>query len=85
MRGFSIRQLQKNRIQVALALVLIAALMIPQFSWAADIPAPVPLTCTALNPSSAVDLAAQEAACNHYASLLELYRTGKLEYHAPGR
>ena len=85
MKGFSIPQLQKNRIQVALALVLIAALLIPQFSWAADVPAGAPLTCTGLGSSGTVDTAGWEAACGHYANLLELYRTGQLEYHAPGR
>jgi hypothetical protein len=85
MKGFSIPQLQKNRIQVALALVVIAALLIPQFSWAANTPADALLTCTGLGFGSTEDTARWEAACGHYADLLELYRTGQLEYHAPGR
>jgi hypothetical protein len=85
MSGFSIPRLQKNTIQVVLALVLIAALLVPQFSWAADAPAGPPLTCTGLRFSTAVNLAGNGAACSHYASLLELYRSGQLEYHAPGR
>ncbi len=85
MRGYSISRLQKKRIQVVLALVLIAALLIPQISWAADNPAAARFTCTGLGFSGTVDLAGHEAACAHYLDLLELYRTGQLEYHAPGR
>jgi hypothetical protein len=85
MRGNSIPLLQKNNIQVVLALVLIAALLIPQLSWAADNPAAALRTCSGLGFSGTVDLAGHEAACGHYADLLELYRTGRLEYHAPGR
>jgi len=85
MKGFSIPRIQKNTIQVALALVLIAALLIPQFSWAADMSTGALLTCTGLGSGSTADTAGWEAACGHYADLLELYRTGQLEFHAPGR
>jgi hypothetical protein len=85
MKGFSIPRLQKNRIHVALALVLIAALLIPQFSWAADTQAGAPLTCTGLGFGATEDTARWEAACSHYADLLELFRAGQLEFHAPGR
>jgi hypothetical protein len=85
MRGFSMSQTQKNRSMVVLALVLVAALLVPQFSWAADNAAAVPFTCTGLGYASPVDLAGHEATCSHYLGLLELYRAGQLEYHAPGR
>jgi hypothetical protein len=85
MKGFSIPRLQKNRMHIVLALVVIAALLIPQYSWAADIPAGAPLTCTGFDFSGTEDPARWEAACSHYADLLDLYRTGQLEYHAPGR
>lgn len=85
MKGFSVPRMQKNTIHVAVALVLIVALLIPQFSWAADEPAGAPLTCTGSDFSGTEDTARWEAACSHYADLLELYRTGQLEFHAPGR
>jgi hypothetical protein len=85
MKGFSLLQKRKNRVIVVLALVLIATLLIPQFSWAAEDAAAVPSTCTGLGYAGSGDLAGHEAACSHYFDLLELYRAGQLEYHAPGR
>jgi hypothetical protein len=85
MRSFSIPRQQKIRIQVTLALVLIAVLLIPQISWAADNSAATLLTCTGLGFGGTPNFAGHEAACGHYADLLELYRSGQLEYHAPGR
>lgn len=85
MKGFSMSQTQKNRIMVIVALVLVAALLIPQLSWAAENADAVPVTCTGLGYSGTVDLAGYEATCSHYFDLLELYRAGQLEYHAPGR
>ena len=85
MKGFSTSKTQKNRIVVILALVLVAALLIPQFSWAADNPAAVPFTGTGLGYVGTAGLAGHEASCSNYFDLIELYRAGKLEYHAPGR
>ena len=85
MNGFLISRLQKNRIQVAFALVLLVALLIPQLSWAAELPADAPRSCTGSGCGSTADPARWEAACSHYADLIELYRTGQLEFHAPGR
>jgi hypothetical protein len=85
MRGFSIPRQLNRRIQIVLVLVCVAALLVPQFTWAADVPAGPRLTCTGLRFSTAVNLAGNGAACSHYANLLELYRSGQLEYHAPGR
>ena len=85
MKGFSMSQTRKNRMVVVLALVLVAALLIPQLSWAADNPTAASFTCTRLGYAGTVVLAGHEAACSHYFDLLELYRAGELEYHAPGR
>ena len=85
MRGYPIARLQQNRIQVALALVLVATLLIPQISWAGDNPAATLLTCTGLGFGGTEDLKGYEEACGHYADLLDLYGTGQLEYHSPGR
>jgi hypothetical protein len=85
MKGFSMSLARKNGIMVILALVLAAALLIPQFSWAAEDAAAVPSTCTGLGYAVTGDLAGHEAACSHYLDLLELYQTGQLVYHAPGR
>jgi hypothetical protein len=85
MKCFSMSQTQKNRIMVIGVLVLVAALLIPQSSWAAENTAAVPLTCTGLGYAGTIDLAGHEATCSHYFDLLERYRAGQLEYHAPGR
>jgi hypothetical protein len=85
MKGFSMSQTRKNRIMVVVALVLIAALLIPEFAWASGKAAAVPATCTGLGYAGTGDLAGHEATCSHYFDLLELYRAGQLEYHAPGR
>jgi hypothetical protein len=85
MKGFSMSQTRKNRIMVVLALVLAAGLLIPQFSWAAEDAPAASFTCTGLGYAGTMGLTGHEAACNHYLDLLELYRTGQLVYHAPGR
>jgi hypothetical protein len=82
MKGFSTSRTQKGRMVVVLALVLVAALLIPGFSWAADTPAAASFTCTGLGYAST---AGHEAPCNHYFDLLGRYQAGQLEYHAPGR
>ena len=85
MKGFSMSQTRKNRIMVFLALVLFAALLIPQLSWASGRAAAVPGTCTGLGYAGAGDLAGYEAPCGHYFDLLERYQAGELDYHPPGR
>jgi hypothetical protein len=85
MKGFSMSQTRKNRIMVVLALVLVAALLIPQFTWAADNAVAVPFTCTGLGYAGSVSPTGHEATCSRYFDLLERYQAGQLEYHAPGR
>jgi hypothetical protein len=85
MKGFPMSRTHKGRMVVVLALVLVAALLIPQFSWAADNPAAASFTCTGLGYAGTVGVTGHEAACSHYFDLLERYQAGQLEYHAPGR
>jgi hypothetical protein len=85
MKGFLMSQTRKNRIMVVLALVLVAAMLIPQLAWAAGNAAAAPVTCTGLGYAGTGDLAGHETSCGHYFDLLELYRAGQQEYHPPGR
>jgi hypothetical protein len=82
MKALTSLRAQKNRIMVVLALVLLVALLLPQITLAAGPPAVPQFTCTAMGPRDAAD---HGASCDHYLGLLELYRTGALEFRAPGR
>jgi hypothetical protein len=85
MKAWTILRTQKNRIMVVLALVLLAALLLPQITWAAGPPTAPQFTCTGLGFGGTSGATSPHASCHHYLGLLELYRTGALEYHAPGR
>ena len=79
MKSMWIPRTQRSRIAVILALVLIAALLLPQFAWAAQNPATTPGTC------SGMGYAGHEAACDHYLALLQRYKAGELKFCCPGR
>jgi hypothetical protein len=79
MKSVWIPQRQRSRIVVILMLVLIAALLLPQFAWAAQNPATAPGTC------SGAGYAGHEEACNHYFALIERYKAGELNFCCPGR
>jgi hypothetical protein len=85
MKAWTILRTQKNGIMVAAALLLLVALLLPQIALAAGPPAAPQFTCTGLGFGGESGTAGQGASCDHYLGLLGLYRTGALEYHAPGR
>ena len=79
MNGVSILRTKQNRFVVILVLVLIAALLLPQFAWATGNPATMPGTC------SGAGYAGHEAACDHYFDLIQRYMAGELKFCCPGR
>lgn len=85
MKEFSMSPTRTRSMVLLLALMLVVALLIPQLTWAAPTTAAVSFSCTGLGYVSAIQITWQENACSHYQGLLELYRTGQLVYHAPGR
>lgn len=73
----SFHALTQNRMRVGLvALVVVAALVLPQLAWADH---------GSDHPYGQFDDPAVNSASDHYAALLEKYESGELVYHAPGR
>ena len=69
---------QRNRVQVRVAalMLLLVALVIPQLVWADH---------ASDHPISQFEEMPSILATQAYAALIEKYKTGELEYHAPGR